>query len=213
MYDSIIFDLDGTLWDASDACAKGWNKALRAGQLTDVFVSPDDIRRVSGLPFEECVSTLIDDLSKQDLLALGREIDQEEKREVTLAGGEMYKGVKKGIPELSKQYPLFLVSNCQAWYLDAFWDIHGLKPHFKSHDCHGSSEVLKSEMISRVCRENRLTRPIYIGDTKGDQMASHEAGVAFGFATYGFGSTEEADHLFSSFEGLVSWFRETECIA
>jgi phosphoglycolate phosphatase len=46
-YDSIIFDLDGTLWDASEACANAWNIAL----LTGLSVKPDDIRGVSGLLF------------------------------------------------------------------------------------------------------------------------------------------------------------------
>ena len=206
MYDSIIFDLDGTLWDVSEACSKGWNVALKGFQKSDDHVSADDIRSVSGLPFDECVSSLLGKRKDLDFRELGRLIDREERKAITLLGGDLYEEVREGIPELSEKYSLFLVSNCQDWYLESFWDIHGLKTYFKAFDCHGSSGVEKSKMISRVCEDNELTRPIYIGDTIGDQDSSRKAGVAYGHVAYGFGEVSGADHVFSSFGELVTWF-------
>ncbi len=57
-FDSIIFDLDGTLWDASFASAAGWNIALIENNLSEFQVTDDDIRKISGLPFGECLANL-----------------------------------------------------------------------------------------------------------------------------------------------------------
>jgi phosphoglycolate phosphatase len=49
--DSIIFDLDGTLWDAAEACAKAWNEALKQmgnaqGHVVDeVFIRPINTKK------------------------------------------------------------------------------------------------------------------------------------------------------------------------
>ncbi len=53
-YDSIIFDLDGTLWDATEASAIGWNSALIKENLSEFCVDSDDIKNICGLPFAEC---------------------------------------------------------------------------------------------------------------------------------------------------------------
>jgi len=205
MYDSIIFDLDGTLWDASEACAKGWNKALRDLKIDGYAVTPDDIRSVSGLPFHECVSTLFSGSEDLDFHQLARIIDSEEKQHVTNLGGNLYKGVTDGITQLSNETPLFLISNCQSWYLESFWNNYKLRPYFLDYDCHGSSGVSKANMIKKMCLKNSLNNPIYIGDTKGDQNSSKEAGIAFGLVEYGFGKADKPEHSFSNFAELVVW--------
>ena len=207
-YDSIIFDLDGTLWDASESCSKGWNVALGEYDMAEVNVTPEDIRSVSGLPFHECVSALFADIGEVYIQKLSHSIDLEERRHVTLLGGELYQDVMDGVAKLSKVMPIFLVSNCQAWYLESFWEHHKMRRFFKGYDCHGSSGVSKSEMIDRMCKKNLLNRPIYIGDTKGDQKSSKDVEVAFGFVEYGFGYANSPEQSFSSFSELTASFVE-----
>jgi len=38
-FDSIIFDLDGTLWDTSEACVVGWNNVLARNGIKFNFSS------------------------------------------------------------------------------------------------------------------------------------------------------------------------------
>jgi beta-phosphoglucomutase-like phosphatase (HAD superfamily) len=47
--DSIIFDLDGTLWDTCDACAQAWNVVLERGQIPYRTISGDDVSPLSGV--------------------------------------------------------------------------------------------------------------------------------------------------------------------
>jgi hypothetical protein len=60
-----------------------------------------------------------------------------EQEVVNRAGGTLYSGVKIGMPQLARVYRLFLVSNCQAWYLACFLDHSGLRSCFTGWDCYG----------------------------------------------------------------------------
>jgi beta-phosphoglucomutase-like phosphatase (HAD superfamily) len=52
MYDAIIFDVDGTLWNASQASAEGWNRGL-AKLGCDRTITARDVERVPRRPFED----------------------------------------------------------------------------------------------------------------------------------------------------------------
>ena len=45
--DSIIFDLDGTLWDSTKGVADSWSEVLSKYNFDRKYVSPDEIK---GLP-------------------------------------------------------------------------------------------------------------------------------------------------------------------
>src|SRR5690606_4091256 len=46
--DSIIFDLDGTLWDAAETVAKAWAAARRQVDFEIQEISADDVRSIAG---------------------------------------------------------------------------------------------------------------------------------------------------------------------
>ncbi|WP_347462173.1 HAD family hydrolase [Clostridium intestinale] len=47
--DSIIFDLDGTLWDSLETCLKAWEKALNDFGYIKEPITAEDLRGVFGL--------------------------------------------------------------------------------------------------------------------------------------------------------------------
>ena len=203
-HDALIFDLDGTLWDAAAASTRGWNLAL-AQLCLPLRVNDEGIRSVSGQPFDRCVEILLPELSPVPEATLYF-IEEHERTGIETLGGVLYEGVADGLRELSATYPLFLVSNCPDWYVDAFFQATGLHECFAGWDCHGSSGVGKSRMLLDMCVRYQLERAVYIGDTQGDQDAAEGAGLEFVFVRYGFGEASKPSLSVGRFSQLVEHF-------
>lgn len=202
--DALIFDVDGTLWNACSASAKGWNIGL-AKLGIDRHITAADVEGVAGQPYEACIDilfpgfqerypTLLDTLSACEIDVIKSE------------GGRFYEGVIDGIQTLAHSYKIFLVSNCQEWYMELFLRFSGLEPVLTGLDCHGLSQLPKSEMLARLTAQHSLHCPVYIGDTQGDETAAHLAKMDFIHAAYGFGSPAHEARHFDSFAELVESF-------
>jgi phosphoglycolate phosphatase len=202
--DALIFDLDGTLWDAAAASTYGWNLALEELGLPQ-RVTVDGIRSVSGKPFPECVATLLPELSPAPPATV-EHLEVRERTGIELMAGALYEGVADGLARLAGQHRLFLVSNCPGWYLEEFFRHTGLQGCFSGWDCHGMSGIAKSAMLLNLAASHRLQRAVYVGDTRGDQESAEKAGMEFVFAAYGFGRAEGAPLSFAHFGGLVSHY-------
>ncbi len=158
MYDSIIYDLDGTLWNAASITRMSWNEVLKEFLLNKVL-SDEDIQSVTGKPQEECVDSLLPGLlAKHPDLMENLTINEE--KAIRKHGGVLYDGVREGISELSGKYDLFIVSNCLDWYLKLFLKFSGLEEYFKGHDCFGASRVEKYVMLKRMIGKYDLKKPV-----------------------------------------------------
>jgi phosphoglycolate phosphatase len=188
-YDALIFDLDGTLWNATGTVARGWINALMELQVPIPSVTNEDISKVAGQVYEECVRILLKDV-KVPMEKLLPVLKKHEEKLMMVHGGTLYDGVTELLPELAKKYKLYLVSNCQDWYLESFFKTTDLKQHFLDWDCHGCSGRSKADNIVDVVRRNNLKNPVYLGDTQGDYESCQKAGVDFIFCQYGFGKVE-----------------------
>jgi phosphoglycolate phosphatase len=203
-YDALIFDLDGTLWDAASASTFGWNLALeKMGLLSRV--SPNGIRSVSGQPLSRCIEILVPELDPAPEYA-ARYIEAHERISVETLGGILFEGVAEGLPLLAAAYPLFIVSNCPDWYLRAFLRATGLAEYFTGWDCHGASGAGKSQMLLDLAELHQWERAVYVGDTQGDADAAADAGMEFAYAEYGFGEVASPSLPLESFGQLVEHF-------
>jgi len=201
VYDALIFDIDGTLWNASGASAKGWNAGL-ADLGIGQRVSAEQIGMVSGHPYEMCVDMLLPGLkiSHPELLET---LDQNEVEAIKAHGGHFFDGAIEGIKQLSNEYKIFIVSNCQGWYFHTFLDHSGLEPFINGFDCYGISGLTKGEMLSRMKHAYALKNPVYIGDTAGDESAAEQANIHFIFASWGFGEPGKYSVTVDSFAQLL----------
>ena len=202
--DALIFDLDGTLWDAAVPTARGWNQALEMLEVEE-RVSVQGIRSVAGTPFEGCVEILLPGLCPPTEATL-RSLDDCEKAAIIESGGSLFSGVDPGLRSLALAYPLFVVSNCQDWYLDLFLTRNGLRECFAGGDCNGKSGLDKAEMLRRLAFDHNLKSAVYVGDTQGDLEAARDAGMDFALAGYGFGSVAEPVLRFGSFGDLTAHY-------
>ncbi|HEX6278183.1 MAG TPA: HAD family hydrolase [Polyangiaceae bacterium] len=198
--DALIFDLDGTLWDTCDTCAAAWNRVTRALGLAVREVTADDVRGVAGLPHTEGVRRVFDDLSEADVELVSERTQREDNRALAETGGTLYPGVSELVPRLGAALPLFIVSNCQAGYIEVFLETSGLTRYFADFECWGRTGRTKSENLRSLVDRNRLWTPWFVGDTEGDRNAARENGVRFAHAAYGFGKVSDSDARLETFE-------------
>jgi phosphoglycolate phosphatase len=202
-FDALIFDIDGTLWNACAASAKGWNNALVKLGI-DQTVTAKQIESVAGLPFEDCIETLLPGLlsAYSHLLAA---LNEGELEVVKNEGGIFYEGVLDGIKLLSESHQIFLVSNCQDWYLKLFLELSGLEPFLVGYDCNGLSGLPKHDMLTNMISKYDLKNLVYIGDTASDEAACKQANMDFIHVSYGFGRPINKCLSFDSFAVLVDY--------
>ena len=191
MFDGLLFDLDGTLWDSVDAICVSWNRALAelapeyAGTVTRERLLP-----CMGLLLPDILDRLIPGLEADRAAPLLETLLEIENRYVAGHGGVLYPRVPETLAELAGKYPLFIVSNCQDGYIEAFFQAHGLGKYFTDYENPGRTGLDKAGNIALVVRRHGLKRPLYIGDTQGDYNAAVKAGVPFLHAAYGFGTVD-----------------------
>ena len=99
-----------------------------------------------------------------------------------------------GLKQLKENYRLFIVSNCQAGYIEVFLETSGLGSYFEGHLCPGDTGNAKADNICKIIQEYHLKAPVYVGDTLGDFNATKTAGIPFVFASYGFGQVPSPDY-------------------
>jgi len=203
--DAIIFDIDGTLWNACPACAKGWNDGLKKLGINKTITSKQ-IENVAGKPYEECIEILLPKLQQKhpELLKV---LNEYEMKAVKSNGGKFYENAIEGIKTLSKSHKIFLVSNCQEWYLKIFLKFSNLEPFLTNFDCHGMSNLPKNKMLKRIKEKHSLKNPVYIGDTEGDESATNQAKMEFIHMSYGFGKPKNNPKRFNSFNALLKHFQ------
>ena len=203
-YDSIIFDLDGTLWDTCEACAVAWNNVLKRNNIDFRKIIASDVRGVTGKPHEDCIKTVFFTLSKADIKILIKDTMDEDTRVIKELGGELYKGVLEGLNYLAKEYDLFIVSNCQSGYIENFLSTNRLKNLFKAFICWGDTGASKSLNTKNIIKKNNLSNPIFIGDTDGDHEAAEFCSLDFIQVTYGFGSPIKDCRKVDKFSKIVN---------
>ncbi len=202
--DAIIFDIDGTLWNACHASAKGWNLGLESLNIKP-RVTAKQIESVAGNPFEQCIEILLPGIQTrypnlQEILTIY------ETEVIKSEGGKFYDGVIEGVKAATKGYKVFLVSNCPDWYIEIFLNLSQLNKFLSGYDCHGMSGVPKKDMLERLKTRFALQNPVYIGDTAGDEEAAQLAGIDFIHVSYGFGRVKDGTISFGDFFSLMGYF-------
>ncbi|MBJ6107919.1 HAD family hydrolase [Hymenobacter sp. BT523] len=193
-FDSVIFDLDGTLWDASEAITRAFQAAKNSVDYIENDVTLAQVQAVTGQPYTVVYERLFPKLPADKLDEYRALCARHELAAATDHGGTPYPGLAEALRYLrGRGYRLFIVSNCQLGYVEAFFKHSGLGEFFEGHQCYGTKLLSKAENIREVVAEYGLQAPVYVGDTPGDLAASQGAGVPFIFATYGFGQLTEAE--------------------
>lgn len=186
----VLFDLDGTLWDAVAAITPAWNRVLKAYGKQ---VKTEDMNGVMGLTDREIAARFLPELPAEEGVAAIHEAARREAEDLWRTGGRLYPGVPETLAALAEEYPLILVSNCLDGYIPAFLHAHGLERVFRDAAWLGRPADSKAENIRAMVQKHGLIRAVYVGDTASDAAAARGAGLPFLQALYGFGAPTERD--------------------
>ena len=203
-YESLIFDIDGTLWDSRALVAEGYNIQLEKEGLSHLAVNAELFRPLFGKVMTEIADTIFPSIPAPERYALmERCMDTENKYLQANPCRIGYPGVRETMEALSKTHRLFIVSNSQKGYPELCIEKLGLAPFIQGHLCFGDTGTSKGKTIRALMEKYRITDCAYIGDTQGDYEATVEAGVPFIWAAYGFGEPAGYDHKIDTFAGLL----------
>lgn len=191
--DSIIFDVDGTLWDSTEIVARAWRDYLHTEHHIEIDITADRLKSLFGQLLPDIAKQIFPSLSSEKQLRLIEGCCEAEHRALRETPAPLYPGLEETLKKLSEKFPLFIVSNCQAGYIELFLEATGLGHYFAGHLCPGDTGKAKAENISLIASRYRLKSPVYVGDTMGDFQACRKAGVPFVFASYGFGDVPDPD--------------------
>lgn len=194
-FDSVIFDLDGTLWDATQAIADSWAPVLTESPLVNHIPTLADYESVMGLEPEPLMKKLFFHLSWDEAEPLWRNLCSCELEYLNQHGANLYENLEEMLTSLSAHIKLIIVSNCNEGYIESFLHAHKLESYFTDIECAGNTGLPKSENIKLVIERNELHNPVYVGDTLWDYEAANAAGIPFIHAAYGFGQVPNVPTL------------------
>lgn len=203
--DALIFDMDGTLWNATESYAKIWNRTCERFGVKAEF-SGRDLMQFMGMSLNEILTHLLGSTLPVEKAEFLKMLGDDEDMMMPLLGGVMFDGVKEGLEQLSQCYRLFMLSNCSARGLVNFTTFTGTVALFEGLLTQGERPFSKSENLRYMIDRYSLCNPVYVGDTQVDCDQAHEAGVPFVFAEWGFGSCRDADLRFDSIDSMVDAF-------
>lgn len=199
--DSIGFDLDGTLWNSVDKIAEAW---VATAQKHNVHIpSKEEIEGVLGLNKFNLMNKLFPDMDHEKQMIFFDEAESLCRELLAENGGILFDGVEETLAQLSKDYKLYIVSNCQDGYIEAFYQAHKLDKYFCDFEHPDERCLPKGVNIRTLLDRNGFKNSIFVGDTQGDAEAAKYAGLPFIYAAFGFGEVENPDYTINNFREIT----------
>jgi phosphoglycolate phosphatase len=202
----IFFDLDGTIWDASETTAAAWNEVFSACEI-GTTISGNDIRSVAGRPYLDCLKQLAPTvLTRDDCSEILDKLTVAEQKYMAAMGGAFFPDALEALQMLAHKHHLYLVSNCNGWYLEAFFASSNLYQCFRDSACYTTRNQDKPSNIQYLMRKYKVESGFFIGDTLGDKASAEANGLIFGHVKFGFDPSLTSTLSFEHFEDILNYF-------
>ena len=204
MKKGIIFDMDGTLWDSSKQVCEAWDVAVEKCGYSRAPITIEEMQGVMGKTMDLIAEILFPFVQGKEQDKLLEACCKEENDYLREHGGVLYPDIRKTMEALkSAGYHLYIVSNCQAGYIEAFLDYYQMWDLVEDIECYGNNYKQKGDNIALLSERNSLEDAVYVGDIQGDYDASMKAGVKFIHAAYGFGTINTVVPKIMAFSDLI----------
>ena len=122
--DSLIFDMDGTLWDAVDTYAESWNIIFREMGI-DIVVKREELAKMVGMEGRKVIGLIMPDFDEEKRKEIYTIVNERRREILPQMGGVLYDGVREGLQQLAEKYKVFILSNCAKGIIRVFIDWAG----------------------------------------------------------------------------------------
>jgi len=208
-YETLLFDLDGTISDPFVGISRSINHALES--LSYEAVDPERIRPMIGPPLTEIFEHFLGALDADVMQEL---VDKYRERyaSVGYAENQIYDDIPDIISQLSASgYRMGICTSKRADYAARIVDMFGLSSHFSFVDGGDVGVEKRHQIQSMVANGLPAGAAIMIGDRAVDVIAGKSNGVASVGVLWGFGERPELekaapDHLLESPGELLDLF-------
>lgn len=203
-FESLIFDIDGTLWDSRSLVAEGYNIQLRSEGLDHLCTDAAALKPLFGKVKDDIADALFPGVPAPERYRLiERCMDRER---LYLQENECRIGfprVKETLEKLAEKHRLFIVSNSEKGYPELCMEKLGITRLFEGHLCFGDTLTCKGETIRKLMADHRIGSAVYIGDTQGDLDAAELAELPFVYCAFGFGNVTHFWKKIDKFDDLL----------
>ena len=204
-YESLIFDIDGTLWDCRKLLVDAYNAQLEAEGLfphiTSELLNPN-----LGKPMDIMADNLFPMVEAPERYALMDRclvrLDEYLEKYASPAIG--YADLRSTMETLAKNHRLHIVSNGPKGYAQLAGSKLELADLISGYLSWGDTLKPKGQTILQLMQTHGIENAAYIGDTQGDLEACKEAGIDFIWSSYGFGTPETYQYKIDSFAQLAT---------
>ena len=205
-YESIIFDVDGTLWDSRELLAGAYNDQLGREGLGHIHVTAEILRPLFGRTMTSLADGVFPQIPAPERYNLMdrciERMDEHLEKYASPAIG--YPDLRQTLEQLRKKHRLFIVSNGQKGYPQMAAKKLQLDDLIDGYLSFGDTGASKGQTLLKLMELENIQSAAYVGDTQGDLEACQEAGIPFIWSAFGFGVPESYTAKIERFSDLLN---------
>ena len=190
-YDTLLFDLDGTLTDSTEGIIRSLEHAIKEMG----FDVPEDTNKFLGPPICQSFAEYLG--MNEEQISEAVRIFRERYSRIGLFENRVYDGIPELLDRLKSAGKRLMIATSKPMvYAVRIADRFGMSPYF---DIIGGAELdgsrdYKHEVIEYVLAEAGITNRssvLMIGDRRQDVLGAHKTGLKCMGVLWGYGSVEE----------------------
>ena len=205
--DAVIFDIDGTLTNSTRAIIRSWNRYLENSGYPHRLLDEELAGSLMGKTMDDWAVAVLPGLPLEEARRMTEEMEEAENEEIRASGTDLYPYIRETFEHLSKEYDLFILSNCGKGYIEAVMAYAGIEACVKGHLCYGDNLLDKPDNLRKMIKDYGLKHPVYVGDTARDKECCEIANVPFIFVSWGFGDVPDARYRCDNIKDLPDIIR------
>ncbi|TQR21701.1 HAD hydrolase-like protein [Psychrobacillus vulpis] len=210
MKKSIIFDMDGTLFQTNlilEPSLEATFEVLRKENLWSKQTPLEEYQNIMGVPLPVVWETLLPGHNEKVRNKANTIFHEQLIHNIQNGVGDLYDGVQTTLSTLEAEYDLYIASNGQMEYLQAIVEKYNLNRWIQqTYSIQQISSGNKSDLVQLIKENHQITKGFVVGDRLSDINAAKDNDLIAIGCNFDFAQAHElqhADAIISNFSDLI----------